>query len=374
MSSENLNLEAYKSNSEKIKELDFEIDSERANLENTSDETTKKQIQDKIKTLKNERLELIEVQINEIKKQNQILEQNISKIRDSLPKWQTSPELERLLEQSSNFEKEKKELETIYDIEKKVILDESREQRWDITVDAQTPSTDWWESLSSSGSLSSIFESLPSGIWDIIKMIIAFLVWFKRDAKLESSWWWGSDFFTSRTIRVYEKYENIPPESKNEFVTQSTPIAQNIEQKYGIPQTVSISQAILESWWWQSELAQKHGNYFGIKSHGKSGWIDMSTKEVKWWKAQTEIASFRTYSWLKDSFEWYADFLITNPRYKKAFAYGLDINPRPKHYPDNYVWYDPKRFIKEIVKAWYATDPQYADKIASISDRVENMA
>jgi flagellum-specific peptidoglycan hydrolase FlgJ len=94
-----------------------------------------------------------------------------------------------------------------------------------------------------------------------------------------------------------------------------------------------------------------------------------STREVYDGKEVMENASFRTYSDMKESFIDYAKFLaIENPRYREAFQYAKDINPRPSYYPKDYSPENanPKRFLEAIIGAGYATDPIYVDKVASV--------
>jgi len=81
-----------------------------------------------------------------------------------------------------------------------------------------------------------------------------------------------------------------------------------------------------------------------------------------------ENASFRTYSDMKESFIDYARFLTKNPRYREAFQYAQDINPRPSYYPKDYVAtnFSPQKFIEAIWGAGYATDPKYVDKVAGV--------
>jgi flagellar protein FlgJ len=53
----------------------------------------------------------------------------------------------------------------------------------------------------------------------------------------------------------------------------------------------------------------------------------------------------------------FADFLRQNPRYETALSEA-----------DN-----PQRFIEELNKAGYATDPDYAEKVLSVMDKVNLM-
>ena len=145
---------------------------------------------------------------------------------------------------------------------------------------------------------------------------------------------------------------------------KATVLAKVIEAQYGIPWQVTVGQSTLESRYGKSGLS-KEGNYFGIKGEGKV----FLTREVYDGQEIMENASFRTYSDMKESFIDYAKFLaIKNPRYREAFRYAKDINPRPSYYPKDYSSenYDPKKFLEAIKEAGYATDNEYVEKVASV--------
>ncbi len=66
--------------------------------------------------------------------------------------------------------------------------------------------------------------------------------------------------------------------------------------------------------------------------------------------AVKEQAQFRSYENYQQSFDDYVDFLQTQPRYRQALEHT-----------DN-----PERFVEELHKAGYATDPAYAEKVKRI--------
>jgi flagellum-specific peptidoglycan hydrolase FlgJ len=49
------------------------------------------------------------------------------------------------------------------------------------------------------------------------------------------------------------------------FIESVAPMAQASAEKFGIPASVTIAQAILESAWGKSQLARQCLNFFGIK-------------------------------------------------------------------------------------------------------------
>ena len=142
-----------------------------------------------------------------------------------------------------------------------------------------------------------------------------------------------------------------------QFIAAAVPGAQRGWREYGVPPSVTIAQAILESGWGRSSLASVDRNYFGIKCfNGKHGTLAngchaYKTNEcTKAGKCFATTASFRTYAAMANSFRDHGKFLRVNGRYKPAFAYTRNAN----------------KFIWQVWKAGYATDPKYYTKITGI--------
>ena len=171
----------------------------------------------------------------------------------------------------------------------------------------------------------------------------------------------------SEKIRSFNNLDENKP-----FIENATIISKEIEKVYWIPWKITVSQAALESNWWKSKLSTQWNNYFWIKSFWKWPSVNFNTNEVVNWKQVTVNDWFKTFWDMKDSFIGYANFLTKNKRYKEAFNYWSDINPKPEYYGSNYQWYDSDKFAYEIAKAWYATDPNYYQKIVSISRKLDS--
>ncbi|MEV4348488.1 sporangiospore maturation cell wall hydrolase GsmA [Actinoplanes sp. NPDC049596] len=147
---------------------------------------------------------------------------------------------------------------------------------------------------------------------------------------------------------------SVTPE---QFLAAAVPGAQRGWREYGVPASVTIAQAILESGWGKSGLASVDRNYFGIKCQSgrygtlASGCHDYTTQEcTKAGACFTTVASFRTYASMANSFRDHGSFLRVNSRYKPAFTYTKDAN----------------KFIWNVWKAGYATDPNYYTKITTL--------
>ncbi len=142
----------------------------------------------------------------------------------------------------------------------------------------------------------------------------------------------------------------ISPKNKA-FLDSIIPGAQLANELHGVPASVTIAQAILESAWGSSGLTRDAFNLFGIKAdkswHGNV--IMKSTAEYVDGKKITVQAQFRRYDSLSESISDHALFLKQNKRYASAFICenGCD-------------------FANEMAKNGYATDPKYSELLISI--------
>lgn len=148
-----------------------------------------------------------------------------------------------------------------------------------------------------------------------------------------------------------------PALTPEQFIRAAVPGAQQGWREYGVPPSVTIAQAILESGWGRSKLSTNDRNYFGIKcQNGKfgrfaNGCHTYVTQEcTKAGKCFTTTGVFRTYPSMANSFRDHGEFLKVNSRYKPAFQYTRNAN----------------KFIWNVWKAGYATDPNYYTKITGI--------
>jgi flagellar protein FlgJ len=147
-----------------------------------------------------------------------------------------------------------------------------------------------------------------------------------------------------------------PIKSREDFVQKLAPIAEQAAQELGVDPKVLLAQAALETGWGRSVI--KHGdgsssfNLFNIKA-GKSWQGDqthVSTLEYRNGIARKEHAGFRAYSSYQESFHDYVNFIKDNPRYHTAL----------QHVGNG------ERYLHELQRAGYATDPGYANKIMGI--------
>lgn len=148
--------------------------------------------------------------------------------------------------------------------------------------------------------------------------------------------------------------------SAKEFMETMLPMAEKAAAKLGVDPTYLVAQAALETGWGKSIIKQGDGssshNLFGIKTH--STWNGDSarvmTTEYQNGKPVKEAASFRSYESFAHSFDDYVSFLQSNGRYEKALSSTAN----------------PEQFARELQKAGYATDPQYARKVSQIARKL----
>jgi len=148
--------------------------------------------------------------------------------------------------------------------------------------------------------------------------------------------------------------------SAKEFMETMLPMAEKAAAQLGVDPTYLVAQAALETGWGKSIIKQGDGsssyNLFGIKTHNTWGGDSarVMTTEYQNGKPVKEAASFRSYESFAHSFEDYVSFLQSNGRYEKALSSTAN----------------PEQFARELQKAGYATDPQYARKVSQIARKL----
>lgn len=102
--------------------------------------------------------------------------------------------------------------------------------------------------------------------------------------------------------------------SKIEFIDSVSEIAFDNYKEYKILPSITISQAILESGWGESELSSEYNNLFGIKADSRwSGEkVELETKENY---DDVIVSAFRAYEDLTSSIKDHGRFLYENERY-----------------------------------------------------------
>lgn len=125
----------------------------------------------------------------------------------------------------------------------------------------------------------------------------------------------------------------------------------------GIPASIKLAQACLESNGGTSELARKANNHFGIKCGGDWTGSGFHKEDDDYKDGQLTKSCFRQFNSADESFIAHSDFL-TDP--KKIQRYGPLFQLPVTDY---------KSWARGLAKAGYATDPKYADKLIDIIEK-----
>lgn len=130
---------------------------------------------------------------------------------------------------------------------------------------------------------------------------------------------------------------NGQPITRQQYIEMYKPLAMQKMQDFGIPASIALAQAIVESGNGNSVLARNANNHFGIKCHEWTG-------PTYRWDDDEKNECFRKYATVEESYYDHSLFLTRRPRYAKLFE--LDIT-------DYHGW------AHGLKNAGYATNPQY---------------
>lgn len=155
-----------------------------------------------------------------------------------------------------------------------------------------------------------------------------------------------------------------PPSLQQVFVRNMTPHAMQASQETGVPTHLVLGQAALESGWGKREIRHSDGstsfNLFGIKAG--ANWdgkvAEVLTTEYHNGVASKQVEKFRAYSSYTEAFSDYARLLRDNSRYAQVLQPGQGSH----------------EVAHALQRAGYATDPNYADKLISVMNRIDTIS
>ncbi|WP_395045642.1 glucosaminidase domain-containing protein [Flavobacterium sp.] len=142
----------------------------------------------------------------------------------------------------------------------------------------------------------------------------------------------------------------VTTEIVNNYIDKYKEVAKLNMKNHGVPASIALAQAILESGAGTGDLSRQANNHFGIKCH--KDWLGESVKHDD--DAAQEC--FRKYNNVYDSYRDYAAFLIGRKWYEPLFK--LEKN-------------DYKAWARGLKKAGYATDPGYPNKLIGLIERYQ---
>ena len=133
--------------------------------------------------------------------------------------------------------------------------------------------------------------------------------------------------------------------TKQEYIDKYKQLAIDDMETYGIPASIKMAQALLESDAGNSRLAREGNNHFGIKC--KKEW----TGETIHHDDDAPQECFRKYASAAQSFRDHSEFLDRSPRYQSLF----DLDPL-----------DYKGWAYGLKAAGYATNPKYPELLIKL--------
>jgi flagellum-specific peptidoglycan hydrolase FlgJ len=150
-------------------------------------------------------------------------------------------------------------------------------------------------------------------------------------------------------------------QQQDAWIANYGPMAHASQLKTGVPASITLAQAILESSdrkgnWGCSGLALQCNNFFGIKArHLKGVAIEdykefLTTEYDAGGKPHAEEADFARFKSVQESFDRHAQLLSTAKRYQPA----MDVKN------------DPLYFATKLRECGYATDPGYPNKLTKL--------
>jgi len=148
-------------------------------------------------------------------------------------------------------------------------------------------------------------------------------------------------FDTEKERPIYQK---DMPKNVNEFIEKYKDIAIEEREKNGIPASITLAQAGLESGWGTSYLAQVGRNFFGVRCGSWTGDKIYVKDELG------PKSCYRAYDSPEASFSDHSRVLM-QPRYSKAFTFPVT---------------DYENWAKEIDAGGYAVKGRYAPAVIKI--------
>jgi LysM repeat protein len=129
----------------------------------------------------------------------------------------------------------------------------------------------------------------------------------------------------------------------------------------GVPASIKLGQAILESRWGTTDLAVIANNHFGIKCGGREAW-----NGPQYYKVDDEYdrlgqalkSCFRQYNSVEESYIAHSEFL-RNPLKEERYGFLFRLDPT-----------DYRGWAFGLKKAGYATDPKYHLKLIRIIEEL----
>ena len=163
--------------------------------------------------------------------------------------------------------------------------------------------------------------------------------------------------------RAPSRSDEHPPSTGRQriydYVAHYQEIARSEMLRTGIPASIKLGQAILESDAGRSELAQNARNHFGIKCSTEWNGPSYYKKDDDRRHGKLVKSCFRKYEDPRQSYIDHSKFLA-DPKKKKRYGHLFRLKS------DDY-----KAWAKGLQKSGYATNRSYADRLISVIEKYQ---
>ncbi|MDT8401075.1 MAG: glucosaminidase domain-containing protein [Bacteroidales bacterium] len=157
--------------------------------------------------------------------------------------------------------------------------------------------------------------------------------------------------FSSCQSARWARTESIPADENpdiEKYIKEYADLAMSEMRRTGVPASITLAQAVIESDYGRSRLASTANNHFGIKCHKE--W----TGRRIYHNDDRRSECFRRYRDVSESFKDHSDFLVDGSRYSFLFYLEQD---------------DYRGWARGLKSAGYATNPRYADMLIDMIEK-----
>ena len=140
----------------------------------------------------------------------------------------------------------------------------------------------------------------------------------------------------------------------NDYINRYCKLATYEMLRSGVPASIKLAQAIVESSWGASDLARRSNNHFGVKARNWNGDVVYSIDDDYNKTGRLIPSAFRKYRSVEESYIDHSSFLQQSDRYSRLFEYERT---------------DYKHWASGLLSCGYSTDPHYCDLIINTVER-----
>jgi flagellum-specific peptidoglycan hydrolase FlgJ len=159
---------------------------------------------------------------------------------------------------------------------------------------------------------------------------------------------------------------NISKENRN-FIEGLIRVSLEEQERFGIPASIKIAQAVIESGWGRDGLAKNYNNYFGIKH--KRYYNEIEKKLI----GAPILVTTHEYNKSKQKYYKKDNFITYETRWSSIRHHSIFLKERiDKGQNAAYVKlrttdiHDYKAWAKNLQKTGYATSPHYAKNLIKV--------